>query len=381
MNTQRTASRANPLPALHAHGQSIWLDFIRRNLLASDAFAAQIDADALMGVTSNPSIFEKAIAGGDEYKGELATVRALCASNPKAAYERLAISDIRRACDLFAPVYAATACRDGYVSLEVSPKLAHDTAGTLEEARRLWREVGRANLMVKVPATAAGVPAIRTLIGEGINVNVTLLFSVDAYRRVSEAYLAGLEALVANGGDPAKVASVASFFVSRVDSAVDALLDEKAASAGDADRKLCASLRGTIAIANAKQAYKYFLDMVATPRWKALAARGAQPQRLLWASTGTKDARYSDVLYVEELIGADTVNTVPPQTLDAFRDHGTPRASLAEDMDKWIAHLAQLDALGIRLEPVCEKLLAEGVTMFDTAFDKLIAAVASQGKV
>lgn len=380
MPNQRPVPAANPLVLLHALGQSIWFDYIRRDLLVGESFKRRIADDALMGVTSNPSIFEKAIASGAEYAADLAESRALCAADPKRVYERLATTDIRRACDLFADTYRATARRDGYVSLEVSPKLAHDTAGTLDEARRLWREVDRENLMIKVPATPAGVPAVRTLIAEGINVNVTLLFSVDAYVAVAEAYAAGVEALAGRGGDPARVASVASFFVSRVDTAVDALLDERAKSAGSADKALCAKLRGKAAIANAKLAYQRYLGLVAAPRWQALARRGARPQRLLWASTGTKDPLYSDVLYVEELIGADTVNTVPPQTLDAFREHGRPRASLTEDVDVWLGYLGQLDALGVRLPRVCDELLDAGVKQFDAAFDKLLAAVAARAR-
>lgn len=378
MQTHSPTPKAAPLTALHALGQSIWLDFIRRNLLTGDGFQKMVERDHLMGVTSNPAIFEKAIAAGDEYRADLAQMRSLCASDPKAAYEKLAIADIQRACDLMAPTYAATKKRDGYVSLEVSPKLAHDTAGTLDEARRLWREVGRPNLMVKVPATPAGVPAVRTLISEGININVTLLFSVDAYKQVAEAYMTGLEQFVAKGGDPSKVASVASFFVSRVDSAVDPLLDEKAKQPAHA--AVAAKLRGKIAIANAKLSFQAYERLIVTSRWQSLAEKGAQVQRLLWASTGTKDPKYRDVLYVEELIGRNTVNTVPPQTLDAFREHGVARDSLGENMPMWLGHLKELETLGISLDKVCAKLLDEGVQLFDSAFDKLLAAVAAHGQ-
>jgi transaldolase/glucose-6-phosphate isomerase len=366
------------LTALSELGQSIWFDFIRRNLLQQGGLTQMIERDHLKGVTSNPAIFEKAIASGDEYRADLAAMKSLCASNPKAAYEKLAIADIQQACDQMAKVYESTARRDGYVSLEVSPKLAHDTAGTLEEARRLWKAVARPNLMIKVPATPAGVPAIQTLIGEGLNVNVTLLFAVEAYKAVTLAYTAGLEALVLKGGDPSRVASVASFFVSRVDSAVDPLLDQKAK-----DPKYAAAatkLRGKIAIANAKLSHQAYGQWIASARWQALAKKGARPQRLLWASTGTKDPKYRDVLYVEELIGRDTVNTVPPQTLDAFREHGVARDSLGENQALWLSYLKELDALGIALGTVCAKLLDEGVTLFDTAFDKLLAAVASHGQ-
>ncbi|MCC7011267.1 MAG: transaldolase [Planctomycetes bacterium] len=373
-----SSAQVPPLTALHRLGQSIWLDFIRRNLLEGDGFAKMVARDHLMGVTSNPAIFEKAIAAGDEYKSELQSMAQLCASEPKAAYEKLAISDIQRACDLMAPTYASSARRDGYVSLEVSPKLAHDTAGTLEEARRLWSSVRRANLMIKVPATPAGVPAVRALISEGVNVNVTLLFAVEAYRQVAEAYTAGLETFAAAGGDPSKVASVASFFVSRVDSAIDPLLDAKAKDPALAAN--AAKLRGKIAIANAKLAYQAYGTLCGSPRWRALAGKGARPQRLLWASTGTKDPKYRDVLYVEELIGPDTVNTVPPQTLDAFREHGVARASLGENTALWLGYLSELESLGISLDRVCDTLLDEGVKLFDVAFDKLLAAVAAHGR-
>jgi len=376
-----SAAATNPVAALYGLGQSIWFDYIKRSLLEKGELTRMVEADRLMGVTSNPAIFEKAIASGDDYKSSIASMRELCVSDPKAAFERLAIADIQTACDQLAGVYARTDKRDGYVSLEVSPKLANDTAGTLEEARRLWKTVARPNLMIKVPATPAGVPAIQTLISEGVNVNVTLLFAVDAYLAVAEAYTKGLEALVARGGDPRGVASVASFFVSRVDTVVDAKLDEMAKSATTPGQKdACAKLRGKIAIANAKFAYQGYQELIAKPRWAALAAKGAQTQRLLWASTGVKDPAYSDVMYVEELVGRDTVNTVPPQTLDAFRDHGKPRASLTENSAAWIAHLTELDQLGVKLQPICDKLLADGVELFANAFDKLLAAVAAQGK-
>lgn len=367
-----------PLVELHRLGQSIWFDFIRRDLLDSGELARMAERDCLMGVTSNPAIFEKAIASGREYRADLAAMKELCARDPKRAYERLAIADIQRACDQLAPVHARSGGRDGYISLEVSPKLAHDTAGTLEEARRLWSEVARANLMIKVPATKAGVPAIRALIAEGVHVNVTLLFSVDAYLAVADAYMSGLEERAARGGRIDATSSVASFFVSRVDSALDPRLD--ALASDPARAATAAKLRGKIAIANAKRAYQAYLGLSASPRWQVLAARGARAQRLLWASTGTKDARYSDVRYVEELIGPDTVNTVPPATLDAFRDHGRARASLVEDAAEAQAQLDQLALLGLDLDAICEQLLSEGVKLFDTAFDTLLAAVAAQGK-
>jgi 6-phosphogluconate dehydrogenase len=369
---------ANPLAQLYGFGQSIWFDYIQRSLLERGELTRMVEHDRLMGVTSNPAIFEKAIATGNDYKSSIESLRELCVSDPKAAYERLAIADIQRACDQLAGVYQRTDKRDGYVSLEVSPKLARDTAGTLAEARRLWKAVARPNLMIKVPATKEGVPAVETLISEGMNVNVTLLFAVEAYVSVAEAYLRGLEKFVAGGGDPRGVASVASFFVSRVDTLVDSKLDELAKDASK--REPAQRLRGKVAIANAKLAYTRYQEFVASPRWQALAKKGAQTQRLLWASTGVKDPAYRDVMYVEELVGADTVNTVPPQTLDAFRDHGKPRSSLTENTATWLAYLRDVEALGIALAPVCDKLLDDGVKLFDTAFDKLLAAVTAQGK-
>ncbi len=379
-SAQSTSSAANPVAQLYGLGQSIWFDYIKRSLLEQGGLTSMVEADKLMGVTSNPAIFEKAIATGDDYKSAISGMRELCSSDPKAAFERLAIADIQLACDQLAGVYKRTDKRDGYVSLEVSPLLAHDTEGTLAEARRLWKAVARPNLMIKVPATKAGVPAIESLISEGVNVNVTLLFSVDAYVQVAHAYMRGLECFVAGGGDPRGVASVASFFVSRVDTLIDAQLDALAKnSASSAIKECCAKLRGKIAIANAKLAYQRYAEIVAAPRWQALAQKGAQTQRLLWASTGVKDPAYRDVMYVEELVGPDTVNTVPPQTLDAFRDHGKPRPSLTENTSTWLAHLRELESLGLALQPACDQLLDEGVKLFETAFIKLLAAVAAKG--
>jgi transaldolase / glucose-6-phosphate isomerase len=373
-----TAATANPLLALGVHGQSIWLDYIRRGLIESGELTRLIESDGLNGVTSNPAIFEKAIAESEDYRDVLRALRGTGLA-PKAVYEALAISDIQDAADRFAAVYRETDARDGYVSLEVAPDLAQDTAATLDEARRLWQQVARPNVMIKVPATAAGLPAIETLIAEGINVNVTLLFAQDAYARVAEAYLRGLEARRAAGGALARVASVASFFVSRIDAAIDAELDALAARAADpAQRAAIEGLRGRAAIANAKLAYQHYLGLVATPRWQALARAGAQPQRLLWASTSTKNPRYRDVLYVEELVGRDTVNTLPPATLDAFRDHGRVRASLVEDIAGARATLDALAAHGVSLERTTDRLLVEGVQLFADAFAKLLRAVAAK---
>ncbi|MEN9508391.1 MAG: hypothetical protein RLZZ621_954, partial [Gemmatimonadota bacterium] len=313
------------LHALHAAGQSLWLDYIDRTMLGNGDLARRIAEDALTGMTSNPTIFEKALAEGTAYDAELATVPA--SVSDREAFFVLAATDVRQACDQFRGVYDATAAVDGYVSLEVSPDLARDTDGTVAEARRLWASVDRPNLMIKVPGTPEGALAIRTLIADGINVNVTLLFSVEAHARVIEAYLAGLEARAAKGLPIDRVASVASFFVSRVDAAIDKQLDVMAA-ANAADAEGILALKGKAAIANAKMAYRLFQASFSGGRWEALASRGARVQRPLWASTSTKNPAYRDVIYVEELIGPDTVNTLPPATLEAFRDHGDVRPSV-----------------------------------------------------
>jgi len=364
----------NPLRGLGELGQSVWLDYIRRDLVQSGELARLVAQDGVRGLTSNPAIFEKAMAGGAEYADAISAA-ARANRNAKTVYETLAIEDIRAAADVMMTVFDSSAGADGFVSLEVSPALANDTQGTFAEARRLWRAVARPNLMIKVPGTPAGIPAIRQLIGEGISVNVTLLFACSAYEAAAEAYLSGLEALAASGGKVARTASVASFFVSRIDSAVDALLDARIAAADTAQGQKLKSLLGEVAIANAKLAYASFTKMRAGERWKKLASAGARPQRLLWASTGTKNPAYSDVLYVEELIGPDTVNTLPPATLDAFRDHGKVRNSLGEDLAGAQAVLAELQHAGISLDEVTGRLLEEGVVLFADAFDKLLAAL------
>jgi transaldolase/glucose-6-phosphate isomerase len=370
----------SPLRALQIFGQSVWLDYIRRSLITSGELKRLIDEDGVWGVTSNPAIFEKVIAGSSDYRETLQALadRALDAT---ALYETIAIRDIQDAADALRPVYDDTSKRDGYVSMEVSPLLAYDTAGTLEEARRLWHTVDRSNLMIKVPATGAGITAIEELIAEGINVNVTLLFSQDVYEHVANAYLAGLKRLAQNGGDLRQAASVASFFVSRIDTAVDAALSVRLSGTTDAaQQSALRALNGKVAVANARLAYQRYLEIFSGSRWYALAMRGAQTQRLLWASTGTKNPSYRDVMYVEELVGPDTVNTIPVATLDAFRDHGQPRASLLEDVDAAHDTMKALAEAGVSMTEITGQLLTEGVQLFSDAFEKVLAAVATQGR-
>jgi transaldolase/glucose-6-phosphate isomerase len=370
----------NRLRALEVFGQSVWLDYIRRRLIDSGELRRLIAEDGIRGVTSNPAIFEKAVAGSSDYR-EVLEAPGSRTLDAKTLYERLAVRDIQDACDALRGVYEETARRDGYVSLEVSPFLAHDTTGTLDEARRLWSAVGRENVMIKVPATAEGLPAIEQLISEGINVNVTLLFSLEVYERVAEIYIAGLEKLAARGGDTTRVASVASFFVSRIDTVVDALIARRVqASTKAREQTVLKSLTGRVAIASARLAYQRYQELFSGGRWQALAARGARPQRLLWASTGVKNPNYRDVLYVEELIGPDTVNTMPPATFEAFRDHGRPRASLTEDVDTARDVMDALAQAGISMRDVTDKLLADGVQLFAEAFAKLLHAVELQSK-
>ena len=369
----------NPLKALQDHGQAVWLDFLSRGFTANGGLKKLVDDDGLRGVTSNPSIFEHAIGHSDEYDDAIARILKAKDRSAGEIFEQLAVEDIQNTTDVLRPVFVATHGADGFVSIEVSPYLAMDTQATLAEAKRLWREVDRKNVMIKVPATPAGLPAIRELIAEGINVNITLLFAQAVYEQVAEAYLSGLEALAAKGGDVSRIGSVASFFVSRIDTAVDTLLDDKIARANDPDEKArLNALKGKIAIANAKLAYQRYLRLFSGTRWQALAAKGAKPQRLLWASTGTKNKAYSDVLYVEELIGRDTVNTMPPATLDAFRDHGKPRDSLEEDPAGAQRMLDDLGRAGISLDSVTDKLVSDGVQLFADAADKLLAAVAKK---
>jgi transaldolase / glucose-6-phosphate isomerase len=367
----------NPVKALESHGQAVWLDFLARGFVTKGDLKKLIDVDGVKGVTSNPSIFEKAIGSSDEYDAPIGA--ALKSGDRPVAelFEHLAVEDIQHAADVLRPVYDHFKGNDGFVSLEVSPYLAMDTKGTIVEAERLWKEVDRTNLMVKVPATQKGLPAIEHLIGEGISINITLLFSQKVYIQVAQAYLAGLEKYVAKGGDPSHIGSVASFFVSRIDSAVDKELDDKIAKANDpTEKERLAALKGKVAIANAKLAYQEYKRLFSGARWDKLAAKGAKPQRLLWASTGTKNKDYSDVLYVEELIGPNTVNTVPPATLDAFRDHGTPRDSLEENVEDARHVLAELEKSGISLDAITTELVKDGVKLFADAADKLYGAVA-----
>lgn len=367
----------NPLKALRDRGTAPWLDFLSRRFIAGGGLWHLVHDDGLTGVTSNPAIFEKAIAGSSDY--DEAIERALAENDraPDALFEHLAVADIHAAADVLRPVYEATNGRDGYVSLEVSPYIAMDTDATIAEARHLWRAVDRRNLMIKVPATGPGLPAIRRLIADGINVNITLLFSQSVYEDVVEAYLAGIEAWIAEGGDPARVASVASFFVSRIDSAVDQRIDQRLEAGADGEtRQALEGLRGAVAIANAKLAYQRYRRLFSGDRWEKLAAAGARPQRLLWASTSTKDPAYRDVLYVEELIGPETVNTMPPETLDAFRDHGQVRDSLEEDVAGAQAVMDALAEVGISIDEVTEALVEEGVRKFADPFDDLLGAVA-----
>ncbi len=355
----------------------MWLDYIRRGMTRSGELSRLIDEDGLRGMTSNPAIFLKAITGNEDYDDVLEDLIGSPALDAKQIFERLAVVDIQEAADALRRVYDQTDGLDGYVSLEVSPSLAFDADGTIEEARRLWTAVDRPNLMIKVPGTPPGLAAIEQLISEGINVNVTLIFARQAYRDIALAYITGLERLVEGGGDPSKVASVASFFVSRIDSEVDARLSSaQAATKDELKAARIEGLKGKAAVANAKLAYGIYQQLTAEDRWKALAAKGARPQRLLWASTGTKNAAYSDVKYVDELCGPDTVNTVPPATYDAFRDHGTPSAALLEGGDEAQAIVDRLDAVGVSLDDVTDVLLVRGVVQFEDAIDALLATIA-----
>ena len=353
-------------------GQAIWLDFIRRSLITSGELQSLID-EGVRGMTSNPTIFEKAIAGSDDYDSALRRLMVE-GSSVQEIYEALALEDIRRAAEVLRPVYDRTAGLDGYVSLEVNPQLAHDTAGTIAEARRLFGALEQPNVMIKVPATPAGMPAIETLIGDGININVTLIFSLQVYQAVANAYIAGLEKLDAAGGDPASVASVASFFLSRIDTAVDRQLDEVQARAHDAP--LAASLKGKSAVASGKVAYAQFKEIFAGERWERLAARGVRVQRPLWASTSTKNPAYPDTMYVDALIGPHTVNTLPPSTLDAFRDHGTVALTIEDGLGQARGQLAQLSEVGVDLDAVTQQLQDEGVAAFAESFESLMDSIA-----
>jgi transaldolase / glucose-6-phosphate isomerase len=373
---EKSKAAKNPLQELLSYGQSMWLDYIRRDLFATGKLKQMIEDDGLRGMTSNPSIFEKAIAESSLYDDILKSLALRKDLDATAKFEQIAIRDIQAATDTLHGVYQQSNFRDGYVSLEVSPYLARKTKETINEARRLWKTVERENLMIKVPGTAEGIPAIRQLIGEGININVTLLFSQDVYETVAQSYVAGLGDLAGRGGNLKKMAGVASFFISRIDTLVDSLLGNKVTSATDASQKaFLESLLGKVAIANGKLAYQRYQRIFSGSSWEALAAKGAQTQRVLWASTSTKNPKYRDVIYVEELIGRDTVNTMPPATIEAFRDHGRLRNSLTEDVPGAEKTMADLAHAGISIKEVTDKLTDDGVKLFADAFDKLLAAV------
>lgn len=368
-------SQLSPLKQLPHFGQSIWIDYISRRLLTGGGLQRLIVEDGVSGLTSNPAIFEKAIADGKDYREALIDAARSGEQEPERIYERLAFEDIRLAADQMAPVYRESGGHDGFVSLEVAPRFAHDTRSTISEAQRLWAAIARPNLMIKVPATPEGLPAIETLIVQGVNVNVTLLFSVGVYEGVAHACLRGLEQRAAAGKTVAGIASVASFFVSRIDTVVDAELEERAKSLNGAAREKTLSLRGRAAIASSKLAYQRFRSIFSGADWNALKSRGAAAQRLLWASTSTKNPAYPDTLYVDELIGPDTVNTLPPATLDAFRDHGRLAATLEQDLEAARETMRAIAAAGISLEKVTGRLLEEGVRLFAEAYDRLLDAL------
>jgi transaldolase len=366
----------NPLNRLAALGQSIWLDYIHRDLFSSGQLRSMIDQDSLTGMTSNPAIFEKAIAQSAAYDEQIGALRNQ-GLDAKGVYEQLSLSDVQQAADEFRRVFDATRGLDGFVSLEVSPHLAHDTAGTVAEGQRLWAALNRPNVFIKVPGTRAGLAAIRQLISDGISINVTLLFGLPRYREVIDAYLDGLEARLAQGKPIQGVASVASFFISRIDALIDPRLDQIAA-AGGSNAERARSLRGEAAIASARIAYQMHRHVFAHDRFAALKARGAQVQRLLWASTSTKDKAYSDVKYVEALIGPDTIDTMPLETVLAYRDHGNPAPRLTEELEGARATMESLAALGIDIDRVTQQLEDEGVEKFNQPFDKLLQAVQSK---
>jgi transaldolase/glucose-6-phosphate isomerase len=366
---------SNRLQDLEKQGQAVWLDFLDRGFLKEGGLRKLVKDDGLTGVTSNPSIFEKAMGSGDKYDSGF---KQVIAKSPKATalelYEHEAVADIKSAAADLRPVYDRLNGRDGYVSLEVSPYIANDTDKTIADARRFWKLADEPNLMIKVPGTKAGAPAVRQLVEDGLNINITLLFALDAYKAVAEAYMAGLEARLGKGQPIDRIASVASFFVSRIDTQIDKKIDARV-KAGDRDASALKALRGKVAIANAKLAYAWYQETIAGERWKMLAAKGATPQRLLWASTGTKDPSYSDVLYVDTLIGPDTINTMPIKTMDAFRDHGVVKITLTEDVDGARAVLAEAKRLGLDLDSVTAELVVDGVKQFSDAADALLKAV------
>jgi transaldolase len=360
----------NPLRRLEQFGQSIWLDYIRRQMITGGELKRLVDEDGLKGVTSNPAIFEKAIAQSEDYDE---AIRGLVRQNKSVIdiYHDLTVADVQMAADVFRPLYDTLDGEDGFISLEVNPHLARDTEGTIAEARQLWEAVNRPNLLIKVPGTAEGLPAITSLISEGINVNVTLLFGLPRYEEVAEAYIAGLEARLAKGRSLFRVASVASFFLSRIDVLLDPILERMAASGGP-QAKAAKGLQGEVAIASAKLAYTIYKRVFSSGRFHALAAKGARPQRVLWASTSTKNPDYPDVKYVEPLIGPDTVNTLPPETLEAYRDHGNPASRLEEGIDQAAAVLQRLPELHIDINQVTQQLEDEGIEKFNQPYDSLL---------
>ena len=363
----------NPLRGLGTLGQSIWLDYIRRDLIEGGDLRRLIERDGLRGMTSNPTIFQKAIASSHDYDKDVRAM-ALAGKSVKAVYETLSQRDVQSAADEFRPLYDKTKGADGYVSLEVDPHLAHDTKGTVVEARRLWAALDRPNVLIKVPATAEGLPAVQQLIGEGINVNVTLLFGLPRYRQVVRAYLAGLEARAAQAKPVQTVASVASFFVSRIDALVDPLLEKIIAQGGE-NAGTAQMLHGQVAIASAKAAYQIYKETFASDRFAILAGKGARTQRLLWASTSTKNPEYSDVKYVEALIGRGTINTVSVDTLDDYRDHGEPKDRIEQEVEEARGVLDRLPGLGINIDEVTQQLEDEGVEKFNRSFEGLMAVL------
>lgn len=357
----------NPLNQIQKQGQSIWLDLLNREIMDSGKLLSLINNDDLRGLTSNPSIFEKAISGSSDYDADIAKLSKNEDDNGVIFFD-MAIKDIQKAADLFRPVYDKTDGKDGFVSLEVSPYLAYDTDGSIKQARELWKRVDRKNVMIKIPGTKQGLIAIRECLREGININVTLLFGLPRYREITEAFMGGLEDRFDEGNSIKEVASVASFFLSRIDVMVDPMLKEK-----DAD-----NLVGEVAIASAKKAYQIYLEMVSSDRFKKLEAKGAQRQRVLWASTSTKDPSFSDVKYVEALIGKETINTLPMETIDAFRDHGNASESLITEIEEANKVMAELKDMGIDIDEITQKLEDEGVEKFNNAYDKLLKSIADQ---
>lgn len=369
----------NPLKRLKSLGQSIWLDYIRYDLISDRGLRSLMDEDGLRGITSNPSIFEKAIAESNLYDQDIRDM-ALLKKDGKTIYEALSQRDVQNAADEFNPLYKKTDGEDGYVSLEVNPHLAHNTEGTIEEGRRLWAMLNRPNVLIKVPATSEGLPAIRQLISEGINVNVTLLFGLPRYRQVAEAYIEGLEARVVQGKSLKNIASVASFFLSRIDTLLDPLI-KKFGEAGSNEAKIAEKMRGQVAISSAKAAYQIYKEIFYSKRFMILADKGARVQRLLWASTSNKNPEYSDIKYIEALIGRDTINTIPPETINAYRDHGLPEPLLESNVSEaeWV--LAHLPELGINIDSITQQLEDEGVRKFNVPFDKLMEAITKKSSM